>query len=298
MWTGQLDGKDNSSIKYGLTLDATEVPNKGSYRINFDFRQEPPVVVSLERVIENKWTVATTQPLVDLVNALIALHLNNEFTHADIKSNNYLYIHIFEVIKANKFAHMEDLNKELDAINGAANPKLSETKWRQNYMYFFLMNYKAESLRDPDYPEKLDAAMKHWQFNVASFNRDVDVFDDADPLKPILFTVPAMIGREDIVDLKRIGKSMYQVIDDAKFTSQLNPHGGQIELAEGLSQVITPRTTQYRAQERQQLEMWDGIRARYGIPPVLKPKPTTTAPTVSTPSGGSDGFDDNDFADD
>lgn len=298
MWSSELHGRDSSCIKFGMTLDPTEVPNKASYRINFDFRNDPPKVISLEQVVENNWKVAPNSALIAMADVMIALLIDKDFTWADVRAKTFLYLVIFEVTKANKFAHMEDLNKELDAINNAANPRVSESRWIQNYMYFFLMDYRKETEKDPEYPDKLDAAMKHWQTYVASYNRDVDVFDDRDTQKTILFTVPAMIGREDIVDITRANKSMYQVIDDSKFIGQLNPNGGQLELEKGLSSIVVPRTTQYRELERSKLEMWDDIRERYNIPRVLKAKPTAAAANAASTTASSSGFNDDDFADD
>ena len=297
MYQGELHGKDNSKIKYGLTIDPQEVPNKGSFRVNFDFRQDPPTVISLEQVTDGKWVVAPNAALIDMMNAILVLHIDKDLTFAEIRAKTYLYIIILAVDKANKFAHMEDLTKELDLINEAPNPRLAESKWVQNYMYFFLQNYKVETERDREYPAKLDAAMRHWQTYVAPYNRDVDVFDDRHPDAPILFTVPAMIGREDIVDINRTKKSLYQVIDDSKFEGQLNPVLGQEMLASGLMDIITPRTTQYRELERKQVETWDSIRARYGVPPVLKMKPKTVAGDV-LPTHTELGFNEDDFADD
>ncbi len=269
MFTETLQGKDNANIRYGVTLNAGEVPSKNSWRIGFDFRQNPPKAIIVDEVIEGKWQKVDKDSILQMANAVLPNHLDVDIPLTDLKKHQYMYLVVFEINKADPFANLTNIGNELDLINNAPNPRLAESKFVANYMYFFLNDVEVEKKRDPDYEKLLDAAMKHWQVHVTSFNRDVDVYDDRAAGEPVLFTIPALIGRDQIINLARGKRSLEQHLSDSRFEAQLNPAGGERILENGLSEIIIPRTTQYRDLERAQLEKWDQIRLRYNYPAIL-----------------------------
>lgn len=287
----KLAGTDRAEFELGLTQDPSEITNSGGYRL-----LTRPVeggkyeCFGMERVgPSGTWENFNSKAFIDLANAV--LNENLDVLDSELlKKQNVFYIEVLKNVEGDPFLGLEMPMEEIAQIIDAPNPKIEEQVFLRDYAIFFLEHYPTMCAKDPDYPAKYAAAMKHWGVHVAPHNTAVDVIVKHTSGSQILFTIPGRISNRDIFNNSK-GLTINEMTHEAAFIAQTNPGGAEEFLEKKLTDKLeTISESERKVEDRLSVETMDDIRERYNLPrwlpkaAVEEDKPSEAVEEKTTPT--------------
>lgn len=108
-------------------------------------------------------------------------------------------------------------------------------------------------------PDSSDSSLEDWLKITGSWQKGIDVFDDADNNRK-LFEVPPLVSTRDIKISKPGKRSVNDIIEDSTRKMAIIPRAGQDSLVRALTDKI-----ESAGDRNHNIAKWNFIFARYGL---------------------------------
>lgn len=133
--------------------------------------------------------------------------------------------------------------------------------------------------------ESNDADLSNWLKITGSWQKGIDVYDDADnQLK--LFEVPPLVSTRDIKISKPGSRSVNDIIEDATRKMAIVPKLGEVSLVKAMTDKI-----ESAGDRNVNAVKWNYIFNRYGLPPLTPISEVPDTPTQTTTNISVSGYD-------